>query len=70
MYRSPTLIAGIQWIAANDAPADDDDREEVAGYLTVVMLASLFNKDPMDIAYDVLLIRRGTAHAANENRHS
>ena len=47
----------VRWIAENDAPADEDDLETLAGYLTVVMVADLFDTEDCEVAADVLADR-------------
>lgn len=47
---------GIEWIALNDEP-DDRDAENVAGYISTILLSDLFGKDPDDVARDVVRYR-------------
>lgn len=50
---------GVDWIAANDNPADCDEINGVAGYISVLMLADIFGKEPERVAADILAVRRG-----------
>jgi hypothetical protein len=47
---------GVKWIAENDEPLDTDP-ESVSGFISVLLLADLFARDPEDVARDVLLLR-------------
>lgn len=47
---------GVSWIALNDDP-DDLDVESVAGYISTSLVADLFDKDPLDVARDVVRYR-------------
>lgn len=48
----------LSWIALNDAPGDDDNAADTAGYLTVCLVADLFNKEPYEVARKVVHLRR------------
>lgn len=48
---------GVAWIAANDETADLDV-ESVAGFVSTLLLADLFNKEPAKVARDIIKIRR------------
>lgn len=45
-----------QWIALNDDPAEMDV-ETIAGSLTVVMAADIFNRDADEIARHIVTLR-------------
>ena len=51
---------GVAWIAENDDPgsADARDVEVVAGYISTLLLADLFHKQPVDVARDVVVHRQ------------
>jgi hypothetical protein len=49
--------AGVYWIAHNDEGGESDP-EAVAGFLSTLLLADLFEKDPDAVARDVLRIRK------------
>lgn len=49
---------GVEWIALNDDVACDDDEEAIAGYVTVCLLADLFDITTERVARDVLRVRR------------
>lgn len=48
---------GVAWIALNDEP-EEMDQESVKGYISVLLLADLFGKEPEDVAVDVLSYRK------------
>ena len=48
-----SLRDAIAWIADNDNPGDDDLPEELAGYLTVVLVADLYGVPAEDVAAQV-----------------
>jgi hypothetical protein len=49
----------IEWIAYNDSPADDTyDAEALSGYISVVLVADLFDKDSDAVARAVVRKRR------------
>jgi hypothetical protein len=54
----PRYVDAVDWIAQNDNPGDDDAAAEIAGYVTVIMVADLFNKSAEQVAREVLY-RRG-----------
>lgn len=47
---------GIQWIAHNDEPTEYDP-EIVSGMISVLLLADLCNKNPEEVAKDVIRYR-------------
>jgi hypothetical protein len=49
--------AGVRWIAENDEPLDMDV-ESIKGFISTLLLADLFDKDPMSVALAVLNERR------------
>jgi hypothetical protein len=51
----------ITWIANEDAPADDDPPDVLAGYLTVCLVADLFGKENKKVAHDVFQLRHPEA---------
>lgn len=59
MSKQPTYGAGLLWIALNDAPADNDNAEQLEGYISVALLADLFGKQAKDVANDVYTLRNG-----------
>jgi hypothetical protein len=48
--------AGVAWIAVNDEPTDRD-AESIAGYVSTLLLADLFEIEPARVAADVLRAR-------------
>lgn len=54
---SPMYVEAIKWIALNDAPADKDEREELCRYLTVQLLAHMYNVESDTVAGDVIKAR-------------
>ena len=52
----------IEWIALNDNPADDVSSEALQSYLTVLLVADTFGREPDEVAFHVLDCR--AAHHA------
>jgi hypothetical protein len=51
----------IQWIALNDANGDDQAPEQLAGYVSVVLVADIYGKDQDEVAKDVYNLRHPSA---------
>lgn len=49
---------GVAWIAENDNPGDNEGVDQVAGYVSVLLLADLFGKEPERVAQDIVRYRR------------
>ena len=49
--------AGVEGSAWNDEPTDLDE-ENIQGQMTIVFLADLFNKEPHNVARDVVAFRK------------
>lgn len=47
---------GVEWIAHNDEP-EDTDVENVAGYISTLLLADLFREDPAVVADHIVRLR-------------
>lgn len=63
---SASIRHAIQWIAVNDNPGDDhpgnpDAERNVAGYISTLLVADIFNRKPERIAAAVMKIRRDCA---------
>lgn len=56
-YSSRKYEQLVKWIAYNDNPGDHQPVEEVAGYLTVTMLAHCYNLAALKVAQDVMQFR-------------
>lgn len=56
----PSYRAGIEWIAYNDEP-EDLDVESVREYISTLLLAAVFDKDPIDVARAVVRAREKEA---------
>jgi hypothetical protein len=56
---APTYGAAVLWIAENDAPGDRHGPGELAGYISVALVADLFGKDQRQVAFDVHSVREG-----------
>lgn len=54
---SRTYRNAVEWIALNDNPGDNQPADIVASYLTVTLVADLFNKLPLDVAKAVIARR-------------
>lgn len=48
---------GVKWIALNDEPLDENV-DSVAGYISTLLLADLFNKVPRVVAEDIVKFRK------------
>jgi hypothetical protein len=48
---------GVAWIATNDNAGSRDDTATVASYISTLLLADLFDKDPMTVAADIVKFR-------------
>jgi hypothetical protein len=58
--KSPSYKAGVRWVAVNDNPADSHESRDVdciSGYISVLLLADLFAKDPLEVAKAVVALR-------------
>ena len=47
----------VDFIAFNDS-SDDEDPESIAGYMTVVLVASIFGVESIRVARDVARLRK------------
>lgn len=58
-FRHSTRRAGqlVEWIAYNDNNGDDEGPEAIAGYISVTMLAHVYNVPARKIADEVFAIR-------------
>jgi hypothetical protein len=55
--RRASFAEGIEWIAFNDEPLDMD-AEHVAEQPTTLLLADLFDEEPIDVAEKIVDARR------------
>jgi hypothetical protein len=46
----------VEWIALNDEPTGGV-LEDVAGYISTLLIADLFGKDPQDVAAAIIRVR-------------
>lgn len=51
--KRPSYWAAVRWIADNDNPGDDEPSENIAGYMTVLLVADLFGVEADNVAIDV-----------------
>jgi|GEM_PF-5858932 len=56
-YQSRKYHRLVEWIALHDNPASNDSVEELAGYLTVTMVADCYDLKKRDVAEDVYRVR-------------
>jgi hypothetical protein len=47
---------GVEWIAENDEWAETDP-QEIAGFISTLLLADLFGKHPLNVAQDIATLR-------------
>jgi hypothetical protein len=52
-----SLKKAIEWIASEDALGDNEDIETLSGYISVLLVADLFDKEANDIAKRVWQLR-------------
>lgn len=52
-----SLKKAVEWIAIEDALGDNEDVEVLSGYISVLLVADLFDKEPIDIAQRVWRLR-------------
>lgn len=59
MSKRASYRAGVAWIAWNDSAGEADALvpEDVAGLISVGLLADLFGKDTLDVAKDIVHYR-------------
>lgn len=50
MMTKPSYRDAVQYIALNDAPGDKPTVDDYRGFVTVCMVADLFQVDPMKVA--------------------
>lgn len=43
----------VRWIAVNDEPTDTDS-DSIAGYISTLLIADIFDVEPSKVANDVL----------------
>jgi hypothetical protein len=55
--KRPSLLDAISWIAYEDNPGDGDGVEEIAGYISTILVADLFGLDAKALARRVFLAR-------------
>lgn len=56
--KRPSYRQAIQFIALNDAPADNSPPEELQGYVSVVLVSEIFDVHVERVAADVYLWRK------------
>lgn len=56
----------VEWVALNDNAGDNEGLESVAGYISVVLIADLWNKSAKTVAQDVLNWRAHWARRSND----
>jgi hypothetical protein len=54
----------VEWIALNDETAVSEDVDTIAGYISTLLAADLFDIEPERVAKDVLRYRKEHAPAA------
>jgi len=57
MPKRASYREAVRWIADNDAPADDEPVDVLAGYTTVLLVADVFGREAEDVARDVWRVR-------------
>lgn len=69
MSKRASYREGVAWIALNDEPSDVDP-DSVASYISTMLLADLFGKEPADVAKAIVRKRRQVANQeAREAEH-
>jgi hypothetical protein len=59
--RSKMYLFGVDWIAFNDEPGCMEV-ETVAGFISTLLLADLFDQRPDDVATDIIESRNRELH--------
>ena len=52
--KSLKYVRGVAWIAQNDEPGNPGTRDEIAGYVSVMLLADVFDVAAATVARDVI----------------
>lgn len=55
--RHASYKYGVQWIALNDEPSDYSV-DSISTYISVLLLADLFQVEPQKVARDILKLRQ------------
>lgn len=55
--KRPSWRAGVEWIAWNDEPSELDE-ERVAYFISSLLLADLFGKEPLEVGRAVVRYRK------------
>lgn len=56
MAKRASYRHGVSWIALNDEPVEMDP-QEIASLISVLLLADLFEVEPLKVAQDIVKIR-------------
>lgn len=65
--KRPSYRHAVQWIGDNDEP-EDTDTESIAGYISTLLAADLFDVDPSRVANDVRKYRfKRDGHPQEDN---
>lgn len=59
-FDSILFEQAVDWIALNDAPGDEDALKPgvISGTISVLLVADLFDKQPLAVAKEVVRMRR------------
>ena len=57
-YSSRKYRQLVEWISQNDNPGDNEPIEAISGYLSVVMIAHCYKLKAIDVATDVMALRK------------
>ena len=55
--RKPTYMEAIIWIAENDEAGGSQSPEEIALYISSVLVSDLFGVDPIQVGQHVVAVR-------------
>mgnify|MGYP001591517291 CR=1 FL=1 len=50
----------VRWVAENDNAGNGDSEDDIAGYVTTLLVADLFDVDNKQVAADIVTERRST----------
>lgn len=68
-YPSRRYRQYVEWVAMNDNDGANDSPEEIAGYVTTVMIAQVNGLKPERVAEDVANIRRANGVPVGVGTH-
>jgi hypothetical protein len=62
MSKRASYRVGVEWIGYNDEPGSNDV-EEISEFISTLLLADLFGKNPRNVAEDIVRWRQNNYRA-------